>query len=949
MINFLFKKILRNKLLMFCLILGNILLVGVALSNSLYITASTQRVFEQNMRAIQYEKNRFPAVMSLRLDAEKVDNPLDVYNTTMNSTWPMIINDFGVGIERQFNTYIFQNVKLETSIQREEPPMLRRSELAGITDFENYINITHGRLPADSFVDNNIIEVVAPHSTLIDRNLLLNETFFILDATNRRTPYRVQIVGIFELLPDSGALWSEARINLRQTLIMSEHVAFDFFIGNDTYPLVKTWTAILDYTSVSILKTEQYQETLTRWREHFDGDEWIFSNNFFHALNVEGTESLTETIWVLTFPMFLMLAIFIYMISSQVLQIDRNEISVLVSRGASRWQVIFLYILQGLFIAVISFPIGFFLGIGLCQFIGASNGFMNLVQRETVRILITSQPLLLGGVALLFSFLTMFLPVIGFSKIGILEHKTKSKKSLKPFWQRYFIDVIIFGVAIYSYINITQWQDFFAIQAAEGRGMDPVMFLTSSLFIIGFALLCIRIFPFIIMLIFKIGQSFWPPSIYTSMIKFARSSHEVQYIMLFLILSVSIGILSAQTARTLNLNNDHMVQYMSGSDLRFRERWFNNIPTGGGLDRVIMETGVEYFEPDFSRYTNFEEVDTITQVTPLRADIFATGFSSVPINLMGIDTRSFGKTVWFRDDLLQIHLNYYLNILGQTPNGVLLSDNFRTEHNFQIGQTIRLREIAPSYWFDELEAGAITDFIVVGFIEHFPGFAPVTRYQLPTGEFTQHYDFLAVANTGFLRMHWGMRPYEIWMSTNTETNQFFHDFINNAPSHDRIILTRMQDAKSDLIKARNDPIFQGTNGVLTISFLTILLVCIFGFLIYWTLSIKSRVFQFGIFRAMGMRMRSILNLLFVEQILTTFVALGLGVLIGEISSRLFVPLIKISYTAADQVIPLLLVMEARDYVGIYTVLGTMIVICLIILGSFISKLNIYQALKLGED
>jgi putative ABC transport system permease protein len=45
----------------------------------------------------------------------------------------------------------------------------------------------------------------------------------------------------------------------------------------------------------------------------------------------------------------------------------------------------------------------------------------------------------------------------------------------------------------------------------------------------------------------------------------------------------------------------------------------------------------------------------------------------------------------------------------------------------------------------------------------------------------------------------------------------------------------------------------------------------------------------------------------------------------------------------------MIVTEAQDYRNLYSVVGIMIVICLIILGGYISKIKIAQALKLGED
>ena len=74
-----------------------------------------------------------------------------------------------------------------------------------------------------------------------------------------------------------------------------------------------------------------------------------------------------------------------------------------------------------------------------------------------------------------------------------------------------------------------------------------------------------------------------------------------------------------------------------------------------------------------------------------------------------------------------------------------------------------------------------------------------------------------------------------------------------------------------------------------------------------------------------------------------------GVLVGRISSSLFVPLIQIAYSSADKAIPLEVVSLASDHIRLGAVIGLMVVVCMIILSVLISKIKITQALKLGED
>ena len=948
MTNFLIKKIWRNKWLMLCLLMGNILLIGTAIGIPLYITATFQRVFQQDLRAVQENENRFPAVTSLSFDFNQVPEYLYEWNfdMTRNIWWPETVQSLNIPINKSIMSYSFSSWRFTPQTPREHPAAYRSANLLAVTGFMDNITLTHGTLPSERLESDNVIEALAMNMALLQRDLLLGE-YMVLEESDYTPPLRLRIVGIFELPIESGAFWSVVPLNFENTLLISDLLVYEYFVRNYSpdFRMTVTWTEILDFRRMNFLNQELYEEAVFNAREFFDNTAaWTFSENFLDVVLGQGerTERLAVTLWMLLLPVFVMLALFIYMVSHQLLSIDQNVVSILKSRGVGRLQILMIYATQGFFVALVSFPAGLYLGIGICHFLGASNGFLDLVQREALQVFITTEALLFGLGAALFSFLTMFLPVIRFSKFGIHEHKTSNiGKPKKPLWQRFFIDILLFGFSIYSLYNINNQLEMLRI---ADMGLDPVLFLTSSMFMVGAALLCLRIFPYIVKLVFWLGKEKWPPSIYASMLKVIRSAGEEQFIMLFLVFTVSIGIFSAQAARTINLNNENMIQFTAGADLRFKESWEHNVPRGGlvggvfvGSPDILMYTG-----PDFSRFEPLQQVESWTGVAMREGMIRAHRFSISPIQVIAIETDTFGETVWFRDDLLPIHLNYFLNTLGRNPDGVLLPDIYRTQLGLSVGDTISISEITAL----GMPSGDEIELTVMGFLEHFPRF-PAATYRLDpeTGERMLAAVHFAVMNLGHMQLHWGTRPIEVWMRTNTLTNLFFYDFVE----YEGLVLTSFHDTKNELVFARQEPIIQGTNGALTISFIIILFICFVGFLIYWMLSIRSRVLQFGIFRAMGMGMRNILVLLFNEQMFITFTALVMGVVVGEASGRLFIPLIKVSYTPAEQILPLLVVMEARDYASIYVVLGAMFLICILILRRYISKIKIDQALKLGED
>ena len=171
----------------------------------------------------------------------------------------------------------------------------------------------------------------------------------------------------------------------------------------------------------------------------------------------------------------------------------------------------------------------------------------------------------------------------------------------------------------------------------------------------------------------------------------------------------------------------------------------------------------------------------------------------------------------------------------------------------------------------------------------------------------------------------------------------------NVKNQTKIEYPVFRDAAAQLLDLKNDPIFQGTNGILTVGFIVVLLICSVGFLIYWILSIKSRTLQFGIYRAMGMEMREIITMLLCEQVFISGTAVATGTLVGFLTAKLYMPLIQMAYTAYDTALPLEVVNSYDDIGQMLIVVGIVMLVCMLILGWLISRMKITQALKLGED
>ena len=306
------------------------------------------------------------------------------------------------------------------------------------------------------------------------------------------------------------------------------------------------------------------------------------------------------------------------------------------------------------------------------------------------------------------------------------------------------------------------------------------------------------------------------------------------------------------------------------------------------------------------------------------------------IALMGIHTKEFGENTELSDTLLAEPYHQLLNKLAVEPEGILVSDSFRTELGMKEGDTLYFKN------GDEKEAKGK----IVGFVSYWPGFQTKTIELNEAGELREKDNYLIVADYAALRQYFGVTPYQVWITVKEgESTDFFYQWMEE----NEVSVKSYTDRDRDLANVSIDPLLQGTNGVLTMSFIVTMILCAAGYLIYWIMSIRSRELMFGILRACGMHKEEIFHMLIVEQIFSGAVSVFAGFGIGKIASVMFTSIFQAAYAGADQVLPVKMVTNSGDLAQLYGVTATVMIICLGVLTILVLKMNIAKALKLGEE
>ena len=443
-------------------------------------------------------------------------------------------------------------------------------------------------------------------------------------------------------------------------------------------------------------------------------------------------------------------------------------------------------------------------------------------------------------------------------------------------------------------------------------------------------LLYIRIQPLIIKLVFNIGKRFWGPASYISFMETIKQSGKQQLIILFLIMTISLGMYHSIVARTILENAILNTEYTDGVDMILSEKWDE------AVDQEGMKTGI-YIEPDYKRYASMSFAKQYTRVyNDVNGYIQEGKNERQNIHIMGIHTKEFGTITNVDRRFLEKHYYEYLNELAKDEEGVLLSKNFKTDLGYNVGDYIT--------YCNENKTSVKCK--IVDFFDYWPGYAPTVTQIAPDGSANTENNYLLVMHYDYSKSVFGIRPYDVWISLKDDaTTQQIYDWI----SDNNYKVQNYVNRKEDLETTASDPLLQGTNGVLTLGFVVTLILCAVGYMIYWIMSIKDRELIIGVLRASGFHKSEVIKMILIEQLFAGVLSVFAGIGIGYVSSKLFVPIIQISFASATQILPLSLVIEKLDMIRLYGVITTVMICCVGVLITILFKMNITKALKLGEE
>lgn len=940
MFKFVFQKIMNKKWLISCLLAGAILLIAIAACNPMYTNAALQKTLTDELEEQMLETGQYPAIAHVNGTFSEA---------RLQHCSSELFSGYEKGAEELAALYEKEAVEKVTLLSTGELDMKLVNSRTGLSslgisvnhmfDMEEHINIIFGENYSDECVDG-VYECIISESVLVSQGVVIGDVFTTNQSTPDGNPIQFKIVGVFEAAEENDLYWVNDPLDYSSDFFISKNVFDEIYMDALTYSVRVNYYAVFDYRDINIDEINSFIETDNKIRKDcVNGTLYDCSFNYEEAFNTYGENSnkVTVTMWVFQIPVLILLCVFIYMVSNQIISIEQSEIAMLKSRGVSKKQLMMSYLMQGSIISAVALIIGIPLGYLFCNLFGATKSFLEFSVRTSIDVKITGLSIVFALVAAIISILFMTLPVLKYANFSIVEQKVNKKKSKKPLWQMVFLDFILLAISIYGFYSFNKQKDIIIKNISDGSALDPLLYFSSTVFILSVALIFLRVIPFTSRLVYKIGEKRWKPNKFAAFMQINKSIRKQSFIMVFLTLTLALGIFNATTARTINDNEERRINNSNGASLVVQQTWSDNSAIAKDNDALELE----YYEPDYTVYNKIS--DKVNGMTKVIVDEYAgIEFNSDILRrsttFMAVTTDEFGKVGHMADGVNKFHWYYYLNALAQDPYGAIISRNYAELAGLGVGDEFIL------YRNDKLgKSLPMFRLNVVAIVDAWPGYESKVYGEGLDGKMGYQDHYLVVANFDTARKNYGLEPYQIWIDT--DNTDFFYDFA----AANGLEYTIFNDSQAQCDEVKEQPFFQVTSGMLTITFFVVLILSMIGFLIYWVTSIKSRELIFGIYRAMGMSMKEIISMLIFEHVFGSLIPIICGILIGVVAAQMFVPLIQLAYTATYSTLETLVITSARDMFNLGLCVVVMLVICFVVIGRLLRNMKIAQALKLGED
>ena len=356
---------------------------------------------------------------------------------------------------------------------------------------------------------------------------------------------------------------------------------------------------------------------------------------------------------------------YVVTLSSLIAEQRRSEVALLQGRGATERQILTVFVLEGVTIAITAMVAAPFLAAFAVSQLGHTPAFSDLSGGESLPVTITRNALIMSAIGGVLSFCALMIPAFQASRSTISRGREESARpSRLSTFQRYYLDVMLLLVSIVLFRQLTEQGSLAATNLLGEVAVNQLLLAVPALTLVAAAMVLLRLFPVVMGLLSRALAPHAPPGIVIGLWQMARNPTHYARLALLLILMAGLGIFAASFGGTLQRSFKERVQYAAGADIRLTRLALNT----RGSSRPL----VEHYE------NNGNVLNAVPAMRQPGSDL-SRAFFGGSFKVLAVDSARFAEVAWFRDDFADDSLPDMMNRLSveEIPLGIPVPDNAR--------------------------------------------------------------------------------------------------------------------------------------------------------------------------------------------------------------------------------------------------------------------------------
>ena len=419
-----------------------------------------------------------------------------------------------------------------------------------------------------------------------------------------------------------------------------EVLAEDFGAMYPFYRGYHTWSVQADTTKLNRTNFERARDDLVALYDEFEPLGGFAISPLRDTLISYGrtAEYQQVPLLVLLLEITAIALFYIIIVASIVVERQADEIGLLRGRGASIWQVLMMYLLQGLVIGIPALVLAPFIAGGLTAILGLTPLFEDVTGGELLPVTIVPMAFVTAALGIALSLAAILLPAF----IAARKSATASRRAIsrpgQSFFQRYYLDLLFAAAAGVLLFELNQRGSVFTPSSTGGVTSDPLLLAAPALAIAGAAALIVRFYPLILKGVSRLVRPVAGASVTLGLVQVVRNSGQYTRLALLLMMVVAVGTFAASYTATADQSYLDRANHEAGVDVRAY---------------TINSSFLLGTDPD-TFIENAEQLDGVTQTSTVvrnSASIATTGSNTSSFQAIGMDPASSDGMLSFRPDL----------------------------------------------------------------------------------------------------------------------------------------------------------------------------------------------------------------------------------------------------------------------------------------------------------